>query len=313
MKSVHPPVLVGSLLGVALACTHASALTLPETAAESATEQSVVSELSPAEADTIVREQAEAKEARENEALERLSDHVTYSVQERKEVSMGNRTLILNRVAPPVLPVQAKQAVAASLQRQYSEAEIQALNAEVDAPKEHRTVMVNATVFDRNLTELRWSDQGQEFVAYSNVDFNYLQCLTDVETDTAYYLFFIGVGNDTAEAVRARNELAREKGLKNYTDKSIPQLPAFTPGRAEYFVLTDDPAIIERDDIFGPIDALHAYYEQNEARLKVEYQRREALTAARERYEAANPETPKDTVINFWPVRGSVYLKNSGQ
>ncbi len=258
-------------------------------------------------ADQIIAEQAEAKEEREAERLARLTSRVNFRVLERKEVDLGERKIIMNRVAPPVLEAQPVDEARVETERpKVSEAEIQEMMRRYQE-KEHRTIMLSATVYDRQFTELRWTYEGEQFLAYSSVDFNFLRGVTDFETDDAFYFFFLGIGNEDSETIEERNRLAKEQGWEGYVETQIPEPPAFTPGRAEYAIVSDDPAIIKRDEVFDPIDALHAYFEQNERRLRIEYQRTEALNEARKRYEAANPEEPKDTVINFWPVRGSVY------
>lgn len=270
-------------------------------------ERALPAELSEREADAIVQERAEAKEQREAERLARLTSRVNFRVLERKEVDLGERKIIMNRVAPPVLQAQPVEEVRVETERpQLSEAEIQEMMRRYQE-KEHRTIMLSATVYDRQFTELRWTYEGEQFLAYSSIDFNFMRGVTDFETDDAFYFFFLGIGNEDTETIEERNRLAKEQGWEGYVETQIPEPPAFTPGRAEYAIVSDDPTTIKRDEVFDPIDALHAYFEQNERRLRIEYQRTEALNEARKRYEAANPEEPKDTVINFWPVRGSVY------
>lgn len=269
--------------------------------------ESTLVEMSQREADAIITEQAEAKEQREAERLVRLTSRVNFRVLERKEVDLGERKIIMNRVAPPVLEARPVETVRTEAdQPRFSEAEIEEMMRRYQE-KEHRTIMLSATVYDRQFTELRWNHGGEQFLAYSSIDFNLMRGVADFETEDAFYVFFLGIGNEDSETIEERNRLAKEQGWEGYVERQIPQIPAFTPGRAEYAIIADDPDIIKRDDVFDPIDALHAYFEQNERRLRIEYQRTEALNEARKRYEAANPEEPKDTVINFWPVRGSVY------
>ena len=259
-------------------------------------------ELSDQEADAIVREKAEARERREAERRERLTDRVNVTVLERKEVDWGERSIIMNRVAPP--PVQARPPGADSgetAHKQVSDAEFEAMLRK-HQEKEYRTILLSATVYDREFTELRWSHGGERFVAYSNIDFNFMRGVTEFETADAVYSFLLGIGNQNTEDIEDFNRRARERGQEGLTERQIPQKPAFTPGRAEYAVVADDPAIIERDDVFDPIDALHAYFEQNERRLRIEYQRAEALDQARKRYEAATPEEPQDIIINHWRI-----------
>ena len=115
------------------------------------------------------------------------------------------------------------------------------------------------------------------------------------------------VGDDSSEAMEARAQLAREQGVELPQQIEIPDMSVFTPGRSEYLIEAGEQA--EDPAAYAAIDALHAYYEAHREELAVKRQRREALQAARERYKQANPEQPRDTVINFWPKRGSAYLK----
>ena len=48
-----------------------------------------------------------------------------------------------------------------------------------------------------------------------------------------------------------------EPGSAEYLDANVPDLPVSTDGQAEYFVETDDPALLEDGRIFAPMDALH--------------------------------------------------------
>ncbi len=47
-----------------------------------------------------------------------------------------------------------------------------------------------------------------------------------------------------------------EPGSAEYLDANVPDLPVSTDGQAEYFVETDDPALLEDGRIFAPMDAL---------------------------------------------------------
>jgi hypothetical protein len=82
-------------------------------------------------------------------------------------------------------------------------------------------------------------------------------------------------------------------------DDDVPDLPPFTEGRAEYFVFADASAQID-EDAFEGIDLLHSYFDANKSELKIRYQRKEAIDAAKVRYEAANPEKPKNATVHFW-------------
>jgi len=258
--------------------------------------------LSEREADAIVREKAEARERRGVERRERLTDRANFTVLERKEFDRGDRRIIMSRVAPP--PVRTRTSGADSgetVNERISAAEFGEMLRKYEE-KEYRTIMLSATVYDREFTELRWSHGGERYLAYSSIDFNFMRGFTEFETGGAVYSFLLGIGNESTGDIGELNRLALKPGREGLVERQIPQKPVFTPGRAEYVVVSDDPAIIERDDVFDPIDALHTNFELNETRLRIRHQRAEALEEARKRYEAANPVEPQDIVINFYPL-----------
>lgn len=255
------------------------------------------------EADMIVQQKADEKELRESQ---RLINRIDFTVLERKSVNMGDKKVILNRVAPPNLPQSAPSAPKEPVELTEAEfAELMKLHE-----KPHRALMLSATVYDRKLTKLRWGHGENEVTAWSNVDFNYLRGVVDFETEEAFYTVFLGIGNESIKELNQRNRLARKEKWENYVVEEIPKLPPFTANRAEYFVITDNDEIISQDDLFAPIDSIHAFYEQNARKLHIQYQRTEALNSARKRYEEANPEQPKDTVIHFWPKRSAYNNEN---
>ena len=257
--------------------------------------------LSPAEADAIIQGRVEKREQRE---AQRLINRVNFTVLERKEVSVGNRKVILNRVVPPNLPPDMRS-IPQSEPVQLSEAELEELIKSQEKP--HLALFLSATVYDRKLTKLRWYHDGQEFVVWSNVDFNYFTGIADVETEDAHYSILMGLGNENTKSLRERKRHAYAQGRHFPESEDIPELPPFTRGRAEYFFIADRDETSGLDDAFAAIDAVHSFYEENKRELHIAHQRREALREAKLRYEAANPEEPKDTVIHFWPKRGSSY------
>lgn len=153
-------------------------------------------------------------------------------------------------------------------------------------------------MFDRNISRIRWRHDDNDYTAWSTIDFNYLRGLRQFETHTRVYSFYMGIGDvepDTAE----------------YAKADVPDLPPVTDGRAEYFVETGDPAILEDDRIFAPLDALHIHYETNEAYLKHDYERRRILNEARRRHREANPPQPQDTVIHFFPIQSRMHAQEN--
>ena len=269
--------------------------------------------LSAEEADAIIQEEAQAKADKKARRRAHLLDQSKFPVIEQKEISTGQKKLTFNRVEPPLLKEsepKPKEVKLIQSQRQLSKAEIQQ-KFSVDSRKEQSTLMLSATVYDRKLTRLEWQHERQKYVAWSNIDFNYLRGLNEIKTKKTDYLFFLGIGNESMGRLKERNRLAKEKGAGVYVEESIPELPDLKKDKPKFVVITSGRSKKRQKDARIPIDALHKYYAENEKRLKVKYQRSEALNNARKRYKDKNPEEPNDIFINFWPVRSSIHQEPS--
>ena len=169
--------------------------------------------------------------------------------------------------------------------------------------------MLSGTVYDHKFTKLQWQHEGQQYIAWSNIDFNYFRGLTEIETKKTNYLFFLGIGNESSEALKERNRLAKEMGVDGNIEEHIPDLTALKSKKPRFVVIAPDRSQKRKKDALIPISALHKHYAENEKRLKIQYQRNKALNEARRRYEDENPEEPEDIFINFWPVRSGVQKK----
>ena len=264
--------------------------------------------LSAEEADAIIQEEAKAKADKKARRRARLLNQSKFKVTEQTEIFTGKGKLTLNRVRPPSLDPTVLQPGGTELfqsQKQLSEAEIQQ-NFSVDSRKEQSIFMLSAIVYDRKLTRLQWQHEGKQYVAWSNIDFNYLRGLTEIKTEKTDYLFFLSIVNEPTERLKKRTRRSKEKGANSYVEESIPKLANLKKDKPKFVVITPGRSEKRKKSANIPIDALHDYYAKNEERLKVQYQRHEALDEARQRYEDENPEESDDIFINFWPVRSSV-------
>ena len=157
---------------------------------------------------------------------EQTPTDIPFRVIEQTQINRGDHKIILNRVAPPVLP-EKRAAVPQTTAPLSTEAMQTALRQE---RKKSAVLFLSATVYDRQVTLLRWFGEGGEIRAFSNIDFNFLAGLGQIETDDTVYAIFMGLGNETREAVAERNRAGVEP---------IPPLSQFSPVRAEYFVVVD--------------------------------------------------------------------------
>lgn len=269
---------------------------------ERATKADTLTPLTGREADAIVEEQALRQTQRE---ANRLVNRVDFQVMERKAVTIDGRRLILNRVAPPQLQpaIERPQVDEPADLPEDLEAEIERRKA-----KPSLALHLVGRVIDGEFTEITWRDGGKEYVAYSNVDFTLFGGMVDFETDEAFYSVLVSATNTTREQIREQRRFAKEQEIA-YTPRRIPSLPPFNADQAEYVIFGDQEELRDQEYVLKPLDAMHVYFDQYEETLRIQQQRVTALREARQRYEEAHPETPEDTVINFWPVRGSAYLK----
>ncbi len=256
--------------------------------------------LSDAEADAIVAAEAAARAEKEaNRPINRVEFEV---IDEKQAPREDGSRLIVRRVAPPDIPEVEPEPLPDPFAELTDEeraiveaygltaAEVRYLSR-FDF-KRHVVVPLSATIYEGGITRIRWRHGGQEYTAYSNIDFNHLRGARGFESPDGdvYYTLNMGIG----DAVR--------EGLSD----DRPRLPEFDAGRAEYVVDVRDVAALD-DDVLAPLDALHDWFEEHEPRLKVETQRREAINAAWERYRQANPPEETDTVVKFWPKKSRRY------
>ena len=224
------------------------------------------------------------------------------------EVKFPGRSIFYQRVEPPAAPA-ARAPVTAPVAKPLSLAESAA--AEARAAKKSEVLMLSATVYDRQVTELRWRSGNRDYHVWSNIDFNYLAGHGEIETEECVYFLIMGLGNETRESVAEWNRFAPEwerlaaaEGLAGqWATKAVPDLARFPAGRSAYLLSGDPPA----DDSLAALDALHRYFDANRLRLIADYAQRETARTAREQWLKEHPPTPQDTVINFWPKKSRNY------
>ena len=224
------------------------------------------------------------------------------------EVKFPDHSVFYQRVAPPAVPA-ARVPVAVPVVPPLSLAE--SVAAEAREAKKSALLMLSATVYDRQVTELRWRSGNRDYYAWSNLDFNYLAGQGEIETADCIYFLMMGLGNETRESVAEWNRfapkwerLAAAEGLADsWETKAVPDLAKFPAGRSTYLLSGEAPA----DDSLAALDALHRYFDTHRLRLIAEYAKREATRIAREQWNKEHPPVPQDTIINFWPKKSSNY------
>jgi hypothetical protein len=232
--------------------------------------------------------------AQDNPATVPEKQPITFQVLKQRRIDLGDRALIVNRVVPPVLP----KAPPPPPPREMTPAEKE--RAQRWEHKEFKMLFLSATVYDRQVTDLRWREGGREHRVFSNIDFNHIAGMGEFETETTVYTLLMGIGNESSEAVEAFNQRAAEEGWPARARKEMPPPETFSPHRSEYVVVEDDAEAVPSDEDFVVLDALHVYYDANKQQLAEQYAKREAENAARAQWLKEHPPVPQDVVVNYW-------------
>ena len=205
-----------------------------------------------------------------------------FQVLKRWEINRGDHTVIFQRVAPPppaplVAPMPVPKVPELSAQ------ELEALRQR-DA-KRHEVLFFSATVYDHQITELCWTEGDRKWRAFSNIDFQYLNGMGEIETANAIYTLLPAFDTGTAEALAERT-------------RDFPQL-ALLPTNRSAWLLAESPGQ-ENTPEMTAWDAIHTYYDAHRQELIQAHAQREAAKAERERQLRENPPAPKKKVISFW-------------
>ena len=205
-----------------------------------------------------------------------------FTVRKEWVRQQGGQTVIFQRVdpppaLPPVAPVPPVKAPDLSPQ----ELETQRLRE----AKPRTVLLLSATVFDHRLTELRGSGEAAKFRAFSNLDFQYLAGLPEIETADTIYTVMLALADGTAAE-------AEEKA------RQFPQAAKLPQDRAAW-VPAEDPTH-ENAPVLAALDTLHTYYDTHRAELIRSYEQRLAAEAERQQQLREHPPVPKPVVIRYW-------------
>ncbi len=227
----------------------------------------------------------------EPKVAEQKRPAIRFQTIESRTVHLGDHSVLMNRVISPVLPeppVRIKAEV------------IEGVEEEVQPQKRHQVLFLSTTVYDRKVTEIRWSEGARTFAVFSNIDFNYFTGIGSFETADTQYMLILGLGNETSGQVEAFNKNAAEQGWAEEYWKQRPPFERFSPKRSEYVISESKAASAPSDEQLSALDALHGYFDANKQQLMDNYAKRQALNEERARRAKEHPPVPKDTVINFW-------------
>lgn len=239
---------------------------------------------------------------------------IPVQVLDQQQVEIGTHIITFNRIAPPVFPApaptpapapqaqaQTQAAPVAKSAARSPKARTSARSAQTsdagdgDQEKPYKMLMVSATVYDHQFSELRWyGGNTPELRVYANIDFTLFAGVTEIETADAVYMLIFGLGTDTAASITQAGH-------------PPPDLSQFPANHAGYQIIQGNATDYPED--MAALNALCAYYDANKTQMLADYQQREAANAAHQQWLKDHPPVQPDTVINYWPVKNSVFLK----
>jgi hypothetical protein len=216
---------------------------------------------------------------------------INFQVLQTTKINLGNRSAIFNLVAPPALPPAPPPDPTPT---PLTPEQIMALEQQQPPPKKNVAIFCSATVYDRQVSQLCWSDESGSHCAFSNVDLNYFcNGSGGFETADTTYFLIMGLGNDTRQGAMANNI-------------QVPTLSQFSATRSQYVIVQDGSNAPTADSLKW-LDDMHAYFDGNKEQLIDLYNKQTADRIAREQWLKDHPPVPVDTVINFWPVNSTNY------
>ena len=199
------------------------------------------------------------------------------------------RSIIVQRVVPPDQPPPAPPETSDLTEEELvaAKARFEAAAAEYKA-NPPRMVTFSCTVYDLTATRVRWMHEGTEYVAWSNIDWNDFAGLGSFiagEKQTRH-MVMLGLGN-------VDNDSVLPNGTTRADGTVIPELPTDGPG---FVLVKGDPTDVEA---MRDITTMHALYRAEGTRLHESRLKREQSQREQEAWRKANPQPPRDTVIQF--------------
>lgn len=213
----------------------------------------------------------------------------------------GDRSLYLNRVAPPFLrqaPIQTSAPTDNTVPPAFADAPVPGKKSEV--------LFLSATVHNHKFTEIRWMAGGNEFRAFSNIDFNLLTGGLSFENEDTAYTLLLAVTNVSTQTVQTVSGSPHDSAP--VSADSLAAIGKLSTTKAQYIVAGDGGDVAPQDKGLAAFDALHVFYNTNRQQLTDAYAKGEAARLAQESKPKVPLPKPPDTVVNFWPGNGTLML-----
>lgn len=190
----------------------------------------------------------------------------SFRIDSSRVVELKGRKLFIHRVAPPVIPEKPEKAVEPEMTEDAVKTEVN------DEVLESELILLSATVYANNLSFIRFWIGGEEYSAWTDIDFHLFSGVISFVHDRCSYGIVMGIGD----------------GGGMPTD-------AVRPGKAGSFVFIGDdavnPAALRVADAFSSL-----YHSQKDELIEAKLGRE----LAKRRAAARQPEKPADIVIYMW-------------
>jgi len=222
---------------------------------------------------------------------------INFQILSSRKVNVGDHSVVYNRVAPPVIPAPLALPTAVPT---LSPAHIQW--EESQPQKVMKCLMLMPTVYDHQFSDFTWTNGTGCLRVISNIDFNSLTGFEDIETPDTIY----------ENILFTFNSASNSDGLDSQTLAYLAQARMqLSSTRAGYIIVEGNAAV--NPDVLADLDAIHSYYNANKTQVITAYHQREAAWELQEAWNKAHPPIPKDTVVNFWPIKSAVYQRGGNQ
>lgn len=208
-------------------------------------------------------------------------------ILQRSRTAVGGRTVTMEELAPPEVTPAVEQAAVPLLTPE----EIAATSAEL--PEDNRAnpevmLSLSGTVYDHKATLLRWRNGGEEYEAWSNVDFNVMRNMETVKVGNTTYLLFMMIGDESTTPPIIKSGIVITPEVP-----TIPPLPK-EPG---FVLVKGNP---ENEEAMSGIRKLHEAYAADSGQFIAAYEQRLRYEAAAQAWEKEHPPQPENVTIRWW-------------
>ena len=241
----------------------------------------LVRAITESEATALVRAQEEAKERIKDE---REAELLSAEITETAVADLGDKKVIFNRV-------KVKQAVQEPVEL-IERVNANTLPSESDFyapdPRIHINVTLSGTVYDGAVSELWWYPDGELRRVFTNANFQHFSGIGEFADDEALYSLFMLVTAQSTEG-------------ETLPEEWRPTGADFSADAFEYYIMDWGSGEEPNLDDCKVIDATLRYYAEHYESMRIRFDNRQKLSAARRAYLQSNPPKVRDVIVNYRP------------